>query len=75
MEALLIAVVSCIGAYASYHYFIKHMTFETIWFEVVQTHNIVDYINGYYPMIVVAVLCIVCFVFILEFSMQRIRSK
>ncbi len=75
MEALLIAVVSCIGAYASYHYFIKHMTFETIWFEVVQTHNIVDYINGYYPMIVVAVLCIVCFVFILEFSMQRVRSK
>lgn len=75
MEALFIAIVSCIDAYASYHYFIKHMTFEIVMFDVENQYKVVDYISNYVPMIVIAVLCIVCFVFILELGIQRERGK
>ena len=75
IEALLIAIFMCIGALISYHYFLKHMTFETIWYEVVETHHIVEYMNRYNIIVIEAILCIICCIFILEFSMQRVRSK
>ena len=73
--ACLISVITCICSYAAYSFFLKHMTFEIVMFDVENQYKIVDYISNYVPMIVIAVLCIVCFVFILELGIQRERGK